>query len=63
MSNDQIPLLPIFRVWVRSVPGFYEQYRFKLDVFAEDERKREQRRLRKSDGERSPTGMRRCGMS
>lgn len=25
-----------FRVWMRSVPGFYEQYDGKVDVFAED---------------------------
>ena len=26
-----------FRVWLRSVPGFYEQYDGKVDVWAEDE--------------------------
>lgn len=35
MNNDD--RLPKFRVWIRSVPGFYEQYDGKVDVFAEDE--------------------------
>ena len=26
-----------FRVWLRSVPGFYEQYSGKVDVYACDE--------------------------
>lgn len=26
-----------YRVWMRSAPGFYEQYSGKVDVFAESE--------------------------
>lgn len=32
-----------FRVWMRSVPGFYEQYDGKVDVWADDESQAEDR--------------------
>lgn len=35
-----------YRVWVRSTPGFYEQYDGKVDVFAEDEEQARERALR-----------------
>lgn len=33
MSDER---LTKYRVWLRSTPGFYEQYDGKVDVFAED---------------------------
>jgi hypothetical protein len=42
MSNER---LPKFRVWIRSVPGFYEQYDGKVDVFAEDEEQATERAM------------------
>jgi hypothetical protein len=32
-----------YRVWMRSTPGFYEQYSGKVDVWAEDEEQAEER--------------------
>lgn len=32
-----------FRVWIRSVPGFYEQYDGKVDVWGENEAQAETR--------------------
>jgi hypothetical protein len=32
-----------FRVWIRSVPGFYEQYDGKVDVWAEDDEQAKER--------------------
>jgi hypothetical protein len=34
-----------YRVWIRSTPGFYEQYDGKVDVFAEDEEQARERAL------------------
>ena len=34
-----------YRVWLRSAPGFYEQYSGKVDVFADDVEEAKQRAL------------------
>ena len=34
-----------YRVWIRSVPGFYAQYDGKVDVLAEDEDQAKERAL------------------
>jgi len=36
-----------YRVWIRSNPGFYEQYNGYVDVFAEDDKNAIQAALKK----------------
>lgn len=43
-----------YRVWLRSVPGFYAQYDGYVDVYAEDEEEAVEKALRKLQRESFP---------